>query len=87
MAGEVEKFMELEKKHKEVETIKIRVDEQLNAKKKALADLLKEIKAAGFDPATLKQDTAKKEAEVKEELLKFERDLNEASMKLSHTEV
>lgn len=25
MAGEVEKFMELEKKHKEVETIKIRV--------------------------------------------------------------
>lgn len=86
MATEVEKFMELESKLKELETKTIRIEEQFKARKQDLADLVREIKDAGYDPNALKQTIAEKEEEVKVKLIEFEKQLEEASQQLSKIE-
>jgi hypothetical protein len=86
MSAEVEKFMELEKKENDLKTRKIRIEEQLKAKKQALTDLIKEIKAAGYDANDLQKLRTTKKQEAKEKLEKYETDLNKLSEELSKIE-
>lgn len=86
MAGEVEKYMELEKKHKEVSERIIRLEEQFKAKKQVLTDLVKEIKDAGWDPNNLKQIIAQEEQKAATQLSEFEKEIQTASEQLSKIE-
>jgi len=84
---QVEKYMELEKKLKDVSTRKIRIEEQYKAKKKDLKDVIDEIRGEGYDPKDLKNVIAGLESEFNKELKSFEATLNEISEKLSKIEV
>lgn len=86
MSAEVDRFMELEKKENELKTRKIRLEEQLKAKKQALTELIKEIKAAGYDANDLQKLRAAKKQEAKDKLEKYEQNLNKLSEELSKIE-
>ena len=86
MSVEVKKFMELQDSLKSLETRKIRLEEQFKAKKETLTDLVKQIRAEGYDPNTLKDVIAEKEAELQKEVDAFEKALNAASEELAKAE-
>jgi len=82
----VERYMEIEKKLKDVSTRKIRIEEQYKAKKKDLKDIIDEIKGEGYNPKDLKNIIVELEAEFNEELKIFESTLDDISQKLSKIE-
>ena len=86
MSTEVEKYMELEKKENDLKTRKIRLEEQLKAKKQSLSDLIKEIKAAGYDASDLQKLRNEKKQEAKDKLEVYEKNLNKLSEELSKIE-
>jgi len=87
MSTDVERFTELTEKLRELDTKKIQIETQFKEKKKALQELVKEIKDEGYDPNSLKDIIQEKEAELNKELEAFEKKLSEASDKLSQIEV
>jgi len=86
MSSDVDKFLELDKKHKELETKKIRLEEQHNSKREALKELVKEIQAEGYNPNKLKETIQEKEAQLSKEVKAFEEALNKTSEELSKIE-
>ncbi len=83
---EVKKFMDLCDTLKQLETKKIRLEEQFKNKKEMLTELVREIKAEGYDPNTLKDVIAEKEAELQNEVEAFEKALQTASTELAKAE-
>jgi len=86
MADQVERFKALEKKRQELSTKKIRLEKQYNARKEALAAVVKEVKDAGYDPKTLKQTIAEMELKLKQDMDTFESGLEAASKQLAAIE-
>lgn len=86
MADQVERFKALEKRRQELQTKKIRLEEQYNAKREALAAVIAEVKKAGYDPKTLKQTISDMEEKLKRDMDVFESDLEKASKQLSSIE-
>jgi len=86
MSSDVEKYLELDKKHKELETKKIRLEEQHNSKREALKELVKEIQAEGYNPNKLKETIQEKESQLSKEVKAFEEALNKTSEELSKIE-
>jgi len=82
----VERFRALEKRRQELQTKKIRLEEQYNAKREALSTIIAEVRKAGYDPKTLKQTIADMEAKLKQDMDAFESDLEKASKQLSSME-
>jgi len=87
MQTEIEKFKELTDKVKGLGEKKIRLEEQYRSKKEALTTLLKEIKAAGFDPSKLKETIAEKEASLKSQIAVFEQEVDKVSSMIAKIEV
>jgi uncharacterized protein (UPF0335 family) len=83
---QVERYMKIEEKLKDVSTRKIRVEEQYKAKKNDLKDLIEEIKKEGYNPNELKSVIEGLEKEFNDELEVFEKTLEEISGKLSKIE-
>jgi uncharacterized tellurite resistance protein B-like protein len=86
MTDQVERFKALEKKRQELQTKKIRLEEQYNAKREALSAIIAEVKKAGYDPKTLKKTIADMETKLKQDIDTFESDLDKASKQLSAIE-
>ena len=86
MSVEVKKFMELCDTLKNLETRKIRLEEQFKAKKETLTELVKQIRAEGYDPNSLKDVIVEKETELQKEVDEFEKALNTASEELAKAE-
>jgi len=83
---QVEKYMELEEKLKDVSTRKIRIEEQYKSKKSDLKELIDEIKGEGYNPKELKSIIATLEKEFDQELKDFESSLDKISSQLSKIE-
>lgn len=86
MANDLEKFQELKQKAKELDTKKIRLEEQYKAKKKALSDIVKKIGEAGYKPNELKAAIKEKESEFAKLVSELEKNLNEAAQQLEEIE-
>lgn len=86
MADQVEKFKELETRRQELSTKKIRLEEQYNAKREALASLIEEVKNAGYDPRTLKKTISEMEKKLASDIEEFETAINDASRQLAKIE-
>lgn len=83
---QVEKFIEIEEKLKDVSTRKIRIEEQYKNKKQALKDLVDEIKSQGYNPNELGKTIKKMESDLAIKLENFEKEIEEISKKLSEIE-
>lgn len=83
---QVEKFIEIEEKLKDVSTRKIRIEEQYKNKKQALKDLVDEIKSQGYNPNELGKTIEKMESDLAIKLENFEKEIEEISKKLSEIE-
>ena len=86
MDSETEKFTNLKKMQSDLQTKKIRFDEQCKNKEQDLRDLVKEIKDNKYEPNELKSIIQKKEAEIKDELALYEEQLASVSKQLSAIE-
>jgi hypothetical protein len=86
MQTEIEMFKELTDKTKSLGEKKIRLEEQYRSKKETLTALLKEIKAAGFDPAKLKETIAEKESQLKSQIVSFEQEVEKVSAMIAKIE-
>jgi len=84
--SDLEKFQELKQKAKELETQKIRLEEQYKAKKKALSEVVKEITDAGYKPSELKNVIKEKESEFSKLVSDLESNLDAAAKKLEEIE-
>jgi uncharacterized protein YoxC len=71
-----EKIKDLGARHRKVLTRKSELAGQLQAKKKELAELVLEIKEAGFNPKTLVEDRERLEEELTNLLVEFETQLS-----------
>ena len=71
MAVTVEDFVRLNKQNEENSRKRIRLEERFESAKKALAQKVKEIEEAGFNPKTLDKDVAAMEAEAEKELAEY----------------
>jgi chromosome segregation ATPase len=56
---------------------------QLQEKKEQLSDLIKEIKAAGYDPKTLPAEKERLQAELEADISKYEKELTEVEKALA----
>ena len=59
-----EKFIALEKRRKELDDKRIRMEEQLKLKKEELAKVISQIKAEGYDPNKLKDTLSEMEEKL-----------------------
>lgn len=80
------KIDELSRRTQEVRAKKAGLKGQLQAKREELDRLIKEIKAAGYDPKKLKEERDKKKAEVEAAIASFEKDLSEVEAALAKFE-
>ena len=87
MQSEIEQFKELTDRAKSLGEKKIRLEEQYKNKKETLSTLLKEIKAAGYDPSKLKETIAEKEANLKSQIVAFEQEVDKVSSMIAKIEV
>ncbi|MBD3261263.1 MAG: hypothetical protein GF334_06195 [Candidatus Altiarchaeales archaeon] len=87
MAANIEEFVGLQKRREELHTKKIRLEEQYKSKKKALTDLVEEIKSQGYDPSKLKDTISQKEKELTDSIEKFKAAVEKASSQLAEIEV
>jgi len=81
-----ERITAIQKKNQELNEKKIRFQERLRSEQQKLTDLVKEIKAKGYDPADLKKIKETKEKELEESLQKVEISLVEAERILKEIE-
>lgn len=86
MTDQVDRFKALEKRRQELQTKKIRLEEQYNAKRQALSAIIEEVKKAGYDPKTLRKTIIDMEAKLKQDMDSFEEGLEKASKQLSSIE-
>jgi uncharacterized protein (UPF0335 family) len=86
MTDQVDRFKALEKRRQELQTKKIRLEEQYNAKRQALSAIIEEVKKAGYDPKTLRKTIIEMEAKLKQDMDSFEEGLEKASKQLSSIE-
>lgn len=86
MSSDVDKYMELEEKKKDLEKKIIRIEEQYRSKKQAMVELVEQIKKDGYDPKKLKEIIAEKEEEISNLVSDFENKLKDTSDKLSTIE-
>jgi uncharacterized protein (UPF0335 family) len=87
MKSEIEKFTALNQTLSDLRDKKIRLEEQFKSKKASLSELLKEIKAAGYDPTKLKEIIQEKETSLKKQIADFEQEVTKVSSALSKIEV
>jgi uncharacterized protein (UPF0335 family) len=87
MPTDVERFAEINSRLSELSEKKIRLEEQFKNKKEALSELLKEVKAAGYDPTKLKEIIQEKETTLKEQISAFEKEVDAVSAQISKIEV
>ena len=78
-----EKVKDLMTRHAAVLQKKAVLSGQLQAKRDELADLINEIKAAGYDPKTLVEEGARAKASLEAEITTFEADLVKAEAALA----
>lgn len=83
---DVERFIKLTDKQKELDTKIIRYEEQHKARKEALAELVKQIKADNIDPKDLGNVIANMEKQFKDTIDAYENMLAEVSSKLAKIE-
>lgn len=86
MKDQVEKFKSLNEKLKSLSEKKIRYEEQFKSRKQTLAELLREIKNAGYDPTKLEDAITEKEKVLTESISTFEKNIEEVSTKLAAIE-
>lgn len=86
MKDQIERFKELNDKLKNLSEKKIRLEEQFKNKKQTLTDLIKEIKAAGYDPTKLSEVIKEKEETLKNDISTFENELQTVSTQLAEIE-
>jgi len=77
------RFDDLSRRYEAAKGKKERFKGELGAKKRELADLSQEIKAAGYDPKTIKSERDKAEKRLVELLDQFEKDLTNVEDALS----
>lgn len=80
------KVNELQRRTQDVRAKKATLKGQLQAKREELDRLLKEIRAAGYDPKKLTEERNKKKAEVEAAIASFEKDLAEVESALAKFE-
>jgi len=86
MTDQVERFKALEKRRQELQNKKIRLEEQYNAKREALSNVIAEVKKAGYDPKALKKTIIDMESKLRQDIDSFEANLDKASKQLSAIE-
>jgi uncharacterized protein (UPF0335 family) len=86
MKDQIERFKELNDKLKNLSEKKIRLEEQFRSRKQALSDLIKEIKAEGYDPTKLGEVIKEKEELLKSAIGAFEQELQTVSTQLTDIE-
>jgi predicted nuclease with TOPRIM domain len=77
------KIDNLQQRHEKVLKRKAELSGELKAKKDELANLVKEIKAAGFNPSTIAEDRARAQKELEDLMVEFEKNLVDAESTLS----
>lgn len=77
------KVKDLMARHAAVLQKKATLSGQLQAKREELAELLKEISAAGYDPKTLVEESRRAKANLESEIATFEADLVKAEAALA----
>jgi len=82
-----EKFISLEKRRKELDDKRIRMEEQLKLKKEELAKVISQIKAEGYDPNKLKDTLTEMEEKLAKDTQEFETQLAKATDLLASVEV
>jgi len=82
-----EKFIALEKRRKELDDKRIRMEEQLKLKKEELAKVISQIKAEGYDPNKLKDTLSEMEEKLAKDTQEFETQLAKATDLLASVEV
>ena len=87
MQTEIDKFKTLSEQVKALDEKKIRLEEQYRSKKETLTELLKEIKAAGYDPTKLKETIQEKEDQLKAQIASFEEEVIKVSSLIAKIEV
>jgi len=80
------KVDDLAKRTQVVRAKKAGLKGQLEAKREELDRLVKEIRAAGYDPKKLTEERDKKKAEVEEAIASYEKDLAEVETALAKFE-
>jgi predicted nucleic acid-binding Zn-ribbon protein len=85
--NEIDRFKTLTEQVKTLDEKKIRLEEQYRNKKETLTALLKEIKAAGYDPAKLKETIQEKEEQLKAQIASFEEEVTKVSSMIAKIEV
>jgi len=86
MNDQIEQFKTLSEQLKTLSEKKIRLEEQYKAKKKALTDLIIEIKEEGYDPKKLGEVIQKKETELNDSINEFRKELEKVSLELTEIE-
>lgn len=81
------KIDDLTKRTEAVNTKKSNLSGKLQAKKEELAQLVVEIKAAGYDPKTLREERDKAQAQLAEMITAYEADLSAVESALSGYDV
>ena len=82
-----EKFVALEKRRKELDDKRIRMEEQLKLKKEELVKVVNQIKAEGHDPNKLKDTLTAMEEKLAKDTQEFEAQLTKATELLASVEV
>lgn len=80
------KIDDLQRRTEAVATKKAAFGGQLQAKKEELASLIKEIRAAGYDPKNLVTERDKAQAELEQLISVFEKDLEKTESALASYE-
>ena len=80
------KIDDLQRRTDAVATKKANFGGQLQAKKQELADLIKEIRAAGYDPKNLISERDKAQAELEQMITTYETDLSKVETSLASYE-
>ncbi len=86
MSDKAREFQELNEKRSDLITRKIRLEENFKAAKKALSEVVEEIKAAGYDPKTLSSVLEQKEKELEEAKADYESKLSKAEALITEIE-
>lgn len=86
MSSTVEQFIELKKKGEDLKARKIRLEEQAKAVEKQATELVKEIKAKGYDYKKLPEILKEKQKELDEAVQSYQEALTLASKQIREVE-
>lgn len=86
MSSTVEQFIELKKKGEDLKARKIRLEEQAKAVEKQATELVKEIKAKGYDYKKLPEILKEKQKELDEAVQSYQEALTLAAKQIREVE-